>query len=159
MSFITDIEGDRIGTTHKGTDMRNSFYMDRLNRTVVPADLLAEVIQKYTALPAAVDGEAFGQRSECLNEILRRRGAEDTLALKIAIDLRVAALEQLPAEALQGWSTPGNVSGPDFVHPDLVRAAAEEPLIEDGTKQQRLVFDTEGFRRRLLEITGTEGLT
>lgn len=135
--------------------MSDSFFLNKVNSTIVPPDLLAEVLERYAAPPVAVDGEileSFMQRRDRLSEICDRRGIEKTVELSIAINLRVAALESLPAEALRGWSVPGNAPGPGFVHLDLVKAAAEEPVIEDGSKQKRLIFNPESFRCRLLEI-------
>ena len=54
---------------------------------------------------------------------------------------------------MRGWPLPAGQDGADFVHPDLIRAAAEEPVIEDANGQP--AFDPESFRNRVLLLTGT----
>jgi hypothetical protein len=50
---------------------------------------------------------------------------------------------------------PGNEPGEEFIHADLVQAAAEEPVIEDVAGQ--VAFDPKSFRRRLLANAETRG--
>jgi hypothetical protein len=50
---------------------------------------------------------------------------------------------------------PGSQPGMHYIHADLVKAAAEEPIIEDGAGQA--AFDVESFQRRVLANAKTRG--
>ena len=43
----------------------------------------------------------------------------------------------------------------DYIHVDLLKAAAEEPLIEDA--QQQAAFDVDGFEKRMLFLAKMRG--
>lgn len=92
-----------------------------------------------------------------LFELLNRKGfGADTGALAVAINFRLEALARLLADdRLRGWSMPGTKPGMDFIHADLIKAAADEPVIEDAAGQA--AFDAENFRRRVLANAGTRG--
>jgi hypothetical protein len=50
---------------------------------------------------------------------------------------------------------PGDEAGKDFIHSDLVRAAAAEPIIEGAAGH--VAFNPESFRRRVLASAKTQG--
>jgi hypothetical protein len=60
-------------------------------------------------------------------------------------------LSAFRTEALRGWP-PEAGSSRESTHPNVIEAAAAEPLILEDTRFPRAIFDPESFRRRLLEI-------
>ena len=131
-------------------------FLENVNRTTVSAELLGEVLNMHAAMPAE-DRAVFEARAVRLFELLDRKGfGKDRGALAVAIDFRLTALARLQKdEALRGWSMPGGEPGMDYIHADLVKAAAEEPVIEDAAGQA--AFDAESFRRRVLANAKTRG--
>lgn len=130
-------------------------YLDRMNRVTVTAELLAEVMQMHAAMPAEDRGD-LAARSCGVFALLDDRVAPDQLGpLTAAIDFRLTALARLIDErGGRGFTLPGGEQGLEMIHPDLVRCAAEEPLIEKGNK---LAFDVDSFQRRLLGVTEPHG--
>jgi hypothetical protein len=126
-----------------------SDYLDKVNRIPISADLLGEVMDMLRALPVE-ERWASGSRSSRLYEMLERRGLTDTADIvAVAIDLRVTALLRLQSlDALRGWTTPGGGLRASLVHPELLKAAAAEPLIEEAGGEAS--FDVASFRLRLL---------
>lgn len=132
-----------------------SDYLDKVNRILISADLLGEVVDMLHA-PPTEEGSASGSRSARLFELLERRGLSDAADIvAVAIDLRITALLRLQSlGALRGWMSPGDL-GVDLAHPDLLRAAAAEPLIE--TADGEAGFDAASFRLRLLAGAAVSG--
>jgi|GEM_PF-974544 len=130
-----------------GLDTDVSFLV-RVNRTKVTADLLGEVLEMHAAM-SAEDRPVFEARAIRIFELLERKGLnEDRGALATAIDFRLTALARLQKDnALHGWTMPGTEAGMDYIHADLLKAAAEEPLIE---KHGQAVFDVQSFQNRVL---------
>jgi hypothetical protein len=133
-----------------------SSFLRQVNRTAVSAELLGEVLKMHAEMPAE-DRPVFEARAVRLFELLDRKGLDRNRgSLAIAIDFRLTALARLHSDKiLRGWSMPGTEPGMDYVHGDLVKAAAEEPLIEDA--QGQATFDVESFRRRVLANADTRG--
>ena len=135
-----------------------SEHLGRINREEVTPELLGEVLALYARMEPE-DRRVFEARMFRLFELLRERrlgGAESDLA--IAIEFRLEALAALQGDhALSAWTLPGRQGGDgaDYVHADLVKAAAEEPLIETGTGRPR--FDLASFRERVLASAGPRG--
>ena len=76
-------------------------------------------------------------------------------ALGLAINFRIRALARLTADGgLQGFRYPGAAEGMDWLHTDVVRAAAEVPLRE---VDDDAVFDPAEFHNHLLKIAATAG--
>jgi hypothetical protein len=74
----------------------------------------------------------------------------------MAIDFRLQALARLRKDSvLRGWSIPGAEPGLRYIHADVLKAAAQEPIIEDEAKQA--AFDAESFRRRVLANAEARG--
>ena len=86
-----------------------------------------------------------------LFELLAEKGHDDEeqhADLPLAIQFRLTALARpVRAFEVRGWTLPGGERGLEYVHPNVVRAAAEEPLIE--TARDQAGFDSEAFRSRL----------
>ena len=131
-----------------------SNYLKGVNRTVVSADLLGEVLEMYAAM-SAKDRPIFEARAAALLDLLDRKGLDNDWGdVAVAIDFRLTALARLQkVKTLRGWMMPGNKPGMDYFHAALVKAAAMEPLVEDATG--RPVFDAESFRRRVVTNVAT----
>lgn len=124
-------------------------YLDRVNRTVVSADILREALKMHESMPED-DKAVFEARVIGLCELLDRKDLEedDRAGLLVAIEFRLRALAHLCRDGvLRGWSIPGVESDPHFIHADVVQAAAAEPLIENAGE---MAFDPAAFRRRMV---------
>ena len=122
-----------------------SDYLDRVNRIAISADLLGEVMDMLRSLPAE-ERWSSGSRSARLFQLLERRGLSETAdVVAVAVDLRVTALLRLQNHAgLRGWASLGS----ELAHPDLLKAAAAEPLVEGADGDPG--FDMDSLRLRLL---------
>lgn len=133
-----------------------SKFMEKINRTAVAPELLGEVLEMHAAMPAA-DRGVFEARAIQLFQLLDQKApGQDRAALAIAIDFRLTALARLQRdEPLRGWTLPGNELGMQVIHADLVKAAANEPLIENLAGEA--AFDADSFRRRVLANAEARG--
>lgn len=125
-------------------------YLDTVNRTKVKPELLLEVVEMHAAMPAE-DRGVFEARAFRIFELLKSKGLRGNkiAALATAIDFRLTALARLEqAAALRGWSISRQEPGVSLISIDALRAAAEEPLIENA--DGKASFDAERFRRRAL---------
>ena len=132
-------------------------FLDKVNRTKVTPELLAEVLQMHAVMPPE-DRPVLEARAFRIFELLKSKGvrANRIAPLATAIDFRLTALARLERDAaLRGWSVRGQEAGAAMISVDAVRAAAEKPLIEDD--EQQAVFDAESFRRRVLSIVEPDG--
>jgi hypothetical protein len=81
--------------------------------------------------------------------------ANKIAALATAIDFRLTALARLEQEAaLRGWSI-SQGGGVSSISADALKAAAEEPLIENA--KGKATFDAERFRQRVLTHAEPDG--
>jgi hypothetical protein len=126
-----------------------SDYLDRVNRIPISAELLGEVLDMLRALPAE-ERWSSASRAARLFELLERRGLSETAdVVAVAVDLRVTALLRLQNHAaLRGWAGPAGEPGVNLAHPDLLKAAAAEPLVEGADGDPG--FDIDSLRLRLL---------
>ena len=133
-----------------------SNILDDVNRTKVSAELLGEVLKMHAALPPE-DRGVFEVRAIRLFELLDSKNLnEDRGLLSMAIDFRLTALARLEHDAaLRGWSLPGTEPGMISISFDVLKAVAEEPLIENA--EQQAAFDLDSFRRRVLTNAETVG--
>jgi hypothetical protein len=132
-------------------------FLNKVNRTKVSPELLCEVLQMHAAM-SPEDRPVYEARAFRVFELLKSKGvrANRIASLATAIDFRLTALARLERDAaLRGWSIPGQEPGAGLISADAVKAAAEEPLIENAEKQA--VFDAESFRRRILSIVEPDG--
>lgn len=132
-------------------------YLEQVNRVSVAPDLLGEVMEMHANMPAE-DRSSFEARAFRIFELLTGHGfrGKKRVDLSVAIDFRLTALARLTkARGGRGFTIPGREEGMDWVHPDLVRCAAEEPLIEDEAEQS--AFDLDRFEQRLLGICEIKG--
>lgn len=134
-----------------------SEFLDRINRTKVPPDLLAEIMARYAAMAPSQRG-SFEARALELVQLLDAKGfgEERKSDLLLAIQFRMEALAHCALDsAAQGWTLPGMESGQVLLHADLIQAAAEVPLTEDHLK--RVVFDYASLRERTLLLVRPDG--
>ncbi len=132
-----------------------SGYLDKVNRTKVSAELLGEVLRMHEAMPAK-DRSVYEVRTIRLFQFLDAKGHKDRSSLAVAIDFRLTALARLHDDpVLRAWTVPGRKKGSDYIHADLLQAAAVEPLIADAKDQ--VAFDAECFRKRVLATATTLG--
>lgn len=127
-----------------------SGFLNEVNQTQVSVDLLREVVQMHAAMPAE-DRPIFEARAFKIFELLNEKGVptREIAPLATAIDFRLTALARLHRDAaLKGWTMPGLEPGAVSISAELLRVAADEPLIENDEEQA--AFDVESFRRRVL---------
>jgi hypothetical protein len=132
-------------------------YLDSVNRTKVMPELLCEVLQMHAAMPPE-DRRVFEARAFRVFELLKSKGlrANRIASLATAIDFRLTALARLQQDAgLRGWSMPGQEPGAVSISTDVLKAVAEEPLIENAEGQA--AFDAESFKRRILANAEPDG--
>lgn len=135
----------------------SSSFLAQVNRTKVPADVLALMLERHADMEADRRG-VFESRAFELFELLKERGysGKRHSDLALAITFRLEALARIVAgDEARGWTLPGTERGQTFVHADLLRAAVEEPLIE-GT-EHRVTFNPDSFRERVLRHAKAEG--
>jgi hypothetical protein len=133
-----------------------SSLIHRVNKTKVEPDLLAEMMEMHAGM-SAKDRPIFEARAFRMFELLNKRGfrGKRRADLSLAIDFRLTALARLTdAQGGRGFTRPGNEHGMDWIHTDLVRCAAEEPLSEQDDQP---TFDIDSFEQRLLAITEMQG--
>jgi hypothetical protein len=132
-------------------------YLDRVNRTKVKPDLLVEVLQMHAAM-APEDRGVLEARAFRIFELLKSKGLRSSriASLATAIDFRLTALARLEHDtALRGWSVPLQEPGVSSISTEAIRAAAEEPLVENA--EGKATFDAERFRRRVLASVKPDG--
>jgi hypothetical protein len=131
-------------------------FKSDINRAIVTGQLLGDVMLAYAAMPIEARS-VFENRVNRVLDLLEEKGhGKNRGLLAMAITVRLMALDAiLGDERIEGWTIRGREPGMTYVHADLLSAAAEEPVLEDPRGEP--VFDTENFRRRVLEITGTRG--
>lgn len=120
----------------------------------VDPELIRLVLEAVAEIPAD-DREADDYLFASV-KLLKDRGFADgeRPIIATAIGFRLEALARLTRDGGgKGWVLPGE-AGSDFIHDELVRCAAEEPLIEDGGQ---VAFDSESFHRRLLSLAAMHG--
>jgi hypothetical protein len=130
-------------------------FKDDINRMAVSAELLGEVMLMYAEI--APEERGFEARAIRVAKLLTKKGHDEKCGmLAVAIIIRLMALDAILADReLQGWTLPSAEPGVSFVHSDILRAAAEEAVIE-GSKGQP-IFDAANFRQRLLQVAASAG--
>lgn len=134
-----------------------SGFLKTVNKTNVEPGLLGDVMQMHADMPAE-DRLSFEARAFRMFDLLNGRGyrVKKRADLSVAIDFRLAALARLiDARGGRGFTMLGREENMDWVHADLVRCAAEEPVIDDEAYQP--AFDADRFEQRLLAICETQG--
>lgn len=134
-----------------------SGFLRRVNRTKVSPDLIGEVMEMHANLPAE-DRTAFEVRAIRMAQLLTDKGfsGRQHADMALAIEFRITALARLlQSRDVRGWSLPGEEQGQEYLHVDLLRAAATEPVIESADGQA--CFDPEAFRTSVLAFADPKG--
>lgn len=133
-----------------------SNFVERAMRTPVSPDLLAAAMEAIAELPQD-QRRSFEGRAFRLFRLLEERDEGDDAALfAFVIQLRLEALARLHDDrGLRAWTLPGDAEGADYIHADVVAAAAVEPLIE--IDEHTVGFDAESFRARVLADAAVRG--
>lgn len=132
-------------------------YLRRVNRTRVSSTILAEAMERHSNMPAEDRGvfEAFAFE---LFRFLTEKGFQGNRHsdLAIAINFRLTALARLvQGDQVRGWTLPGDTEGMTYLHADVMKAAAKEPLVEDDNGQA--VFDGPAFAQHVLSVAAARG--
>jgi hypothetical protein len=78
------------------------------------------------------------------------------IAAFLTVTIRLMALDAVLDDGkVRGWMLPGSESEITYVHADLLRAAADEPIVEGPEGQP--IFIAGSFRQRLLQIAASRG--
>ena len=131
-------------------------FKNDINAIEVAAELLGEVMDMYAAMPPD-ERLIFEMRAMRVLQLLAKQGHDANRGMvAMTITIRLMALDAvLEDDQLQGWVLPGPEPGLTFVHADLLKAAAEEPLIEGP--EGHPMFVPGSFRQRVLQIAATRG--
>ncbi len=133
---------------------RGMKIIKRANKTKVHPKLMEQVLDEVAEMPA--EDRGFEGATFAVVKLVAEMGLPERqrMDLGLAINFRLMALARLTESGGgRGWTLPGE-EGCTFIHGELVRAAAEEPMIEvDG----QVAFDPESFHRRLLALAETHG--
>ena len=131
--------------------------LDRANRTRVPPELLVEAIELFTEMPRE-EQSVFDVRTPRLVDFLRAKGfsGRHHADLVVAIIFRSYALAHLVrCEPVNGWIISAEERGMTQLHAEVIRAAAEEALVEDPDSVA--TFDVRSFARRILHLAQPQG--
>ena len=131
--------------------------LKRLNRTPVSSALLGEAMELHSNMPVH-DRPVFEARAFELFRFLTEKGFKDRrLAdLALAINFRLTALAHLvKGDGARGWTLPGETEGLSYLHADVLKAAAKEPMLEDAEGQAS--FDRTAFAQHVLRLASARG--
>ncbi|MGN6156275.1 MAG: hypothetical protein ACTHN4_11175 [Sphingomicrobium sp.] len=130
-------------------------FLKRANKTKVDPQLMEDIFEAIDKLPP-------GDRDfEGTSILIVRHVAELGLPEKRRMDLSMALNFRFMAFARliqdgggRGWTWPGKEEGCTIVDAELIRTAAEEPMIEVN---EQVAFDPASFQRRLLALAEPHG--
>ena len=130
-------------------------FKDDINAVEVAPEVLGDVMVMYASVPAAE--QTFEGRAKRVIALLGEKGyGPDCGMLAMAITVRLMALDVvLDDEGVQRWTLPGDAPGRSYVHACVLRAASEETVCEGAQGQP--IFELEGFRARVLQLTLVSG--
>jgi hypothetical protein len=133
-------------------------FLKRISNKPVPANLLKAALSAIGELPEEDRKDITGRAIaviRVLDEHNIERGLEERADLLTGIQFRLEALARLHNEpAFRAWSMKSGTPDMDYIHEDLVEAAAVEPLIM-GEHQAR--FDANSFFKKVLQISSARG--
>jgi hypothetical protein len=114
-------------------------FKNDINATKVTAELLGKVMDMYAAMPPD-ERLVFEARAMRVLRLLEKAGVDaDRGLLAMTITIRLMALDAMLEDSqVQGWILPGPEPGVTYVHADLLKAAAEEPIVESPEGHQCL---------------------
>jgi hypothetical protein len=124
------------------------------NRAKVDPQLMEQVLEAVDALPP--EHRDFEGMTIEIVKLVSELGLpeRERTKLSLAINFRLMALGRLTKSGGgRGWTFPAG-KGCTYLHEELIRAAAEEPmiLVDDDVS-----FDADSFHRRLLALAEPHG--
>jgi hypothetical protein len=133
-------------------------FLQRIAKKPVPADLLKAALVVVDELPEEQRKDFTGRTLAIIRLLEDQRPEQDVRArsdLLTGIQFRLEALARLRHEpAYRAWSMKTKAPGVEYIHEDLIDAAAIEPL-SMGKREAR--FEPRAFFRRVLQITEARG--
>jgi hypothetical protein len=134
----------------------------RVNQTLIPPELFAEALELLFVHMSFGERSVFDDCVLCLIDFLKAKGfsGKRHADLVVAILFRASALAHLvQCSSLKCWiSAGGEERGATPLHAEMIlRAAAEEALVEDPVGDAAATFDVSSFMRRLLLVVQPEG--
>jgi hypothetical protein len=124
------------------------------NKAKVDPQLMEEVLKAVDELPP--EDRDFEGMSITIVRLVSELGLpeRDRMKLGLAINFRMMALGRLTQQGGgRGWTFPGG-EGCTYLHEELIRAAAEEPMV---MVDDEVTFDPDSFHRRLLALAEPHG--
>jgi hypothetical protein len=126
-------------------------FLKRVRTTPVPIDLFQAAAKAIADLPEE-DRKTLDGRALAVIHVLGLQGNGELLA---GIGFRLEALARRHEELeYRAWSMKSGSPGMDYVHGDVVEAAASEPLVADDDCAR---FEPKSFFKRVLKIAQTHG--
>ena len=131
-------------------------FTKRAMATAIPADLLTAALEAFAEMPAD-DRQSYEARAFRIFQLLEEQEETgDRALITFVIQLRLEALARLHDDhGLRAWTLPGEEEGMDYIHADVVAAAAVEPLM--AIDDRNTGFDAESFRARVLAGAAVRG--
>jgi hypothetical protein len=132
-------------------------FMREVNAQEVSAPLLGKVMRLWASLPCD-EWHDFDRRLERVVELVgKEHRGEDSPMLAMAAALRLMALDAMVVDPeLRGWLiSERSPDGTTYIHGDLLRVAAEQPVLEGPAGEPTI--DRTSFRTRLMELAATRG--
>lgn len=127
-----------------------------LGRQPVPVELMRTAMELIAELPEA-DRTDYTSRTLVVIRLLRDRNLPDNVRREYLHGLlfRLEALTGIHNhKAYQAWSMKSGTPGMDYIHADLVEAAASEPLVIDDHTAR---FNPDAFFSAVLKIADARG--
>lgn len=134
---------------------RGRKFVDKVNEVDLDPELLMGAMVAISELKPG-DRQSFEGRTFAIAKYLAAQSLPDARRRDavLAVGFRFEALAKLEVINAEGWRLPGR-DGADWLHTDVVRCAAMEPLVQTG---EDIRFDADSFHRRLLGIATPAGL-
>jgi hypothetical protein len=131
--------------------------LERANQTPVSPELFVEAMELFGEKPPE-DRSVFDVRTFRLVDFLTAKGfsGRHHADLVVAITFRSFALAHLvQSDPVKGWIISADERGMTQLHAEIVRAAAEEALVEDP--DSAVVFDVRSITPHLLFVAQPRG--
>ena len=132
-------------------------FMQDINAQKLSASLLGKVMHLWASLPPD-EWNDFDRKLERVVELVaREQGGEENPMLAMAAALRLMALDALVVDPeFRGWLiTEHSPGGTTYIHGDLLRIAAVQPVLEGANGEP--VFDRSSFRASLMGLAPARG--
>jgi hypothetical protein len=128
---------------------------EKINSTKIDPHLLGEVMHMLGNLPTE-SRDIFEIRATKTYTMLVKKGCPDSAIAALAITARLMALDAvLDDPQVKSLMITDDKPGMVYLHYDILRAATQEPVVEDANGQP--IFVVEKFRKRLLKLAGSGG--